>query len=267
MSCRLLQRHVGALVDGELDPATTIEFERHLDVCAPCQELVAFERRSRSFVRDSLGGVEAPESLRQRIRISLDAEPTPSAAPLVRVLPIHVRHLGAVAAAALVLIVVGSSVDGDRTTASLTGGRAAPVLEDVVRLHSSSLPADVQAAAPQQVSRYFQDKVAFPVRPARFERGDVRLVGARLSNVQEQRAAALYYDVHGARVTVVVFEGPEFGEEELHRVRFGGREVVYRDVHGYAVPLVADGDLYYAFTGDVDRRTLLELAASAHVAH
>ena len=31
--CELFQRHVGAFVDGELDPATHIEFEEHVAGC------------------------------------------------------------------------------------------------------------------------------------------------------------------------------------------------------------------------------------------
>ncbi|MBT8470823.1 MAG: zf-HC2 domain-containing protein, partial [Deltaproteobacteria bacterium] len=31
MTCRLVRRHLGAFIDGELDPASQIEFERHLE--------------------------------------------------------------------------------------------------------------------------------------------------------------------------------------------------------------------------------------------
>ena len=45
MSCALVQRHIGALVDGELDPATLVDFDRHIAACADCQELLALLKR------------------------------------------------------------------------------------------------------------------------------------------------------------------------------------------------------------------------------
>ena len=63
MSCKLVRRHLGAFVDGELDPATQIEFERHLEACPGCQEHLAFESSLRQQTRDSIGGIHAPEHL------------------------------------------------------------------------------------------------------------------------------------------------------------------------------------------------------------
>ena len=51
MSCRLVRRHLGAFVDGEIDPATQIEFERHLEACPGCQERLAFESSLREQTR------------------------------------------------------------------------------------------------------------------------------------------------------------------------------------------------------------------------
>src|SRR5690606_27891138 len=110
------------------------------------------------------------------------------------------------------------------------------------------LPADVRAEQPHQVERFFRDKVRFPVRPADFRRRDARLIGGRLSNVRDRRAAALYYDVGGRRVTVVVFDGPEPFENGAFRARMLGRELYYQQVNGYTVPVRRQDGLTYAFT-------------------
>lgn len=274
MNCAFLRRHLGVFIDGELDPATLIDFEQHLAVCAGCQEALSFEQSFRRQVREALGGVRAPEGLRDRIRVALDAAPPPvsasTRAPLVRVWPLRARHAVPLAAAAAVTMAVGSGLfagdDNTRVTGPVQQAGTLPIFEDVVRVHSAELPADVRAeGAPQRVASYFRNKVEFPVRPAEFDRNDVRLVGARLSNVRDRRAAALYYDALGRRMTVVVFDQPAARDPGILRVRFGGREVQYQYVRGYTVPVREHAGLTYAFAGDLDREQLLRLAASARV--
>jgi anti-sigma factor RsiW len=283
MNCRLAQRYLDAYVDHELDPGTQLDVERHVDVCAQCQEEIAFARAMKEHVRGAVGSAQAPVGLADRIRSSLDeVESETRPAPLVSIAPMRLRHAIPLAAAAAVLM-VGSfalspsspqpkAAQSRRPVAApmraATSAATIPIFEDVVRVHASDLPADVGGTQPQEVTRWFRNKVSFPVRPARFERRDARLLGARLSNVREQQAAALYYDVGGNRVTVVVF-GPadRHLDQGLSRARLLGREVRYRQVRGYTVPVREQEGLTYAFTGDLDRQSLLRLAATAQVQH
>jgi anti-sigma factor (TIGR02949 family) len=271
-SCRLVQRHVGAYVDGELDPGSMLDFERHIEACAACQERVEFERSYRDLVDSSLGATAAPAHLSDRVRITLDrldamqrerAGGADARAAGSRLANVPWKQVVPLAAAAVVLLAIGGVVGGV-PDGLVQEASATPIFEDVVRLHSAGLPADVQAQAPQQVTRYFRGKVAFPVRPAVFDRGDVHLLGGRLSNVRERRAAAVYYDVHGSRVTLVVFEAPELSHDAF-RMRFRGQELYYRDVNGYPVPVRQYHGLNYAFTGDLSRAQMMQLAASARV--
>jgi len=274
VTCDLVLRYIDAYVDCELDPTAQIELERHLAVCADCQERLVLTKHLKAQVRNSLHGMRAPEGLRERIGLALDAAQAAAAAPardrpLVRWIPIRARYAVPLAVAAGILMVLTWSVgspNGDVSQASTI-----PMIEDVVRLHSSQLPPDVppvqqqRVVSPQQVVRYFRDKVSFPVRPAVFERQDARLVGARLSNVREQRAAALYYDVGGRRLTVVVFRPSRAVELGGLQQRVLGRELHYHQVDGYIVPVLKENGITYAFAGDMDRRSLLRLAATARV--
>ena len=76
MDCRR-RGDVPLYFDGELDPAATREFERHLDGCSDCRdELVALDAL-RSDLRDSLSRVTAPVALRERLlAISASSRPT-----------------------------------------------------------------------------------------------------------------------------------------------------------------------------------------------
>ena len=269
MNCHRVQQYSDAYVDGEIDPPTQLEFEQHLDQCESCLDKIAFLRAIKSKVREEVRATPAPNGLRARVLASLDevdSQETRSAG-VFGSFPVGVRVAVPLGLAATTLLVMAYSFGpalGDYTIAAMDP--ASPVLDDIVRVHSAELPADVPGSDPQQVVRYFRNRVRFPVRPAEFEGRDARLVGARLSNVRDRSAAALYYDVGGRRLTMVVFDGDDESLlEGSRRARLRGRDLRYRQVRGYTVPVRNQDGIHYAFTGDMDRQSLLQLAAAARV--
>lgn len=263
MTCRLVRRHLGAFVDGELDPATQIEFERHLEACPGCQEHLAFETSMRQQTRDSIGGVHAPEHVWSRTLRRLDeidAARTEHTS-LIEVRPMRWRQSWPIAAAAAAILIIGGVVGLPERAE-----RHAGMLQDVVNLHSQALPSDVRAEAPQEVVRYFQGKTPFPVKPAQFEEPSVKFLGARYIKVGARPAAALYYSHGGRRVTLLVFQSPEI-MRNARRTHVGGRELYYHDVGGNVVTIRQHGGVNYAFFGDLDRPVLFQLAATARVAY
>jgi len=263
MSCKLVRRHLGALVDGELDPATQIEFERHLEACSACQEHLTFERSFREQTRNSLAGPQAPEHLWGRALHRLDEIDGAKAqhASLIEIRPMRWKQTGLIAAAAAALLIIGGVLrlpDGD-------GYTSAGMLQDVLDVHTKALPSDVEAEAPQEVVRYFQGKTPFPVKPAQFEEPSMKFMGARYIMVGSRPAAALYYNHGGHRVTLLVFQSPEL-MQNARRTHVGGHELYYHDVGGNVVTIRQHGGVNYAFFGDLDRPVLFRLAANARVA-
>jgi anti-sigma factor (TIGR02949 family) len=296
MPCRVIRRHLDALADGELDTTIQVEFESHLATCPICREHAAFTRTIKRAVKHELGGAKAPERLRLRVLTALESAPAPQARPApgrvaarpvrrrrgLRVWMLPARYAVPAAAAAALVVVLGARSDDADSESATVAAATVPLFDDVARRHAASHPPEVQGQ-PQQVARWFDGKLPFPARPVTFEGAQARFVGARLSNVRERDAAAFYYDVGGHRVTVMVFEPPRLGlrggaplfttpEPQqrwagARRVNVRGRDVYYRDVHGYTVPVVEQNGLTYAFTGDLDSQSMLRLAATAHVAH
>lgn len=290
VACRVVRKHVDAMVDGELDTTTQVEFDQHLGTCPICREHVLFATSVKTATKRALAPVKAPEALRLRVLTALDAAPAParksvpearslppgSSAQMLRAVPVAAgEEPGArrrsnvmafavpAAAAAAVLVVFGTPSDGDEAPAP----EIVPLVEDVVRRHSAAPPPEVSGPG-NQVAGFFRGMLAFPARPVEFKgNDDAALVGARLSNVREREAAAFYYDVGGRRVTVMVFEPPPSALDGAERVHLHGRDVYYRNVHGYTVPIVEEDGLAYAFTGDLDSGSMMRLAATARVAH
>ncbi len=160
MSCKLVRRHMGALVDGELDPATQIEFERHVEACPGCQEHLAFETSFRQQTRDALGAVRAPEHLWRRALHRLDEIDSAKVehAPLIEVRPMQWRQSWPIAAAAAAVLIVGAVVGLPEHNEYQSAG----MLEDVVNLHSQALPADVRAEAAPGRLPLFSGQDPFP---------------------------------------------------------------------------------------------------------
>ncbi|MBW1906162.1 MAG: zf-HC2 domain-containing protein [Deltaproteobacteria bacterium] len=264
MSCKLVRRHLGAFVDGELDPATQIEFERHLEACPGCQEHLSFESSLRQQTRDSIGGIHAPEHLWGRAIHRLDAidEARMEHTPLIEVRPMRWRQTWPIAAAAAAVLIIGGVVGLPEGAEYQSAG----MLQDVVNLHSQALPSDVQAEAPQEVVRYFQGKTPFPVQPAKFEEPGMKFAGARYIRVGTHPAAALYYIRDGRRVTLLVFQSPGL-MRNAHRTHVGGRELYYHNVGANVVTIRQHAGVNYAFFGDLDRGTLFQLTANARVAY
>lgn len=302
MSCRVVRRHLDAFVDGELDTTVQVEFDSHLTSCPICRESASFSRAIKREIKQSASAVRAPERLRLRLVESLEladaplphrpvahrpvvVEATPEAEAPPRAIasrPWKVSFMPAryavPAAAAAVFFVVAGQSDRDASQTAIEA-TALPLFEDVVQRHSSEHPAEVRGQ-PQEMARWFQGRLGFPVHPVEFNpqqgRIRVRLVGARLSRVRDRDAAAFYYDVDGRRITMLIFEPPPNMRQQrpdglgsplgrvARRATVQGREVLYRQVRGYTVPVVEHEGLAYAFTGDLDSQSMLRLAAAAH---
>ncbi|MDQ3037273.1 MAG: zf-HC2 domain-containing protein [Myxococcota bacterium] len=296
MPCRIVRRHLDALVDGELDTSAQVEFDTHLASCPICRDQAAFSRSVKRTIKAELGSVKAPDRLRFRVLTALESSPqhplsrSSEAEPAasepraerrsersgVRVWMLPARYAVPAAAAAVLFVAIGAQTDDGDADDAAVAATTVPLFEDVVRRHSSEHPAEV-AGPPQQVVGWFRGKLEFPVRPVEFESESARLLGARLSNVRERDAAAFYYEVRGHRVTVVVFEPPARsafagampGQPFVgaQHVNVHGRDLYYRQVRGYTVPVRQYDGLTYAFTGDLDRQAMIQLAASARVTH
>jgi hypothetical protein len=63
----------------------------------------------------------------------------------------------------------------------------------------------------------------------------------------------------------VVFEAPSPLWHGCERAVIGGRELYYKNVYGYTVPVIQHNNIAYAFTSDLDRSSLLRMVANARV--
>jgi hypothetical protein len=282
MDCRLVRKHLSAYVDGELEPSPMLEVEHHLGSCADCFSEQLVLGALKHELRLQLVPRPAPAALRARVVRALADVPAPLHMSVDERPASHVwMTLSAVGAS--VLLVLGSLVGTDRPAgnlrvAALGGGNALDIVREVVDRHKDRLPAEISTPVPEQATSWFRDKVGFRVRTVEFAEPKVHFVGARMSQVGTLQAAKLYYSVGDSQLTLVMFK-PSAPLDQmlsphhdpalagLQRVRMSGREVQYRTLQGYTVPILQDNGIVYAFTGDLDQGNLLHLAATARFPH
>lgn len=271
MECCVVQKHLSAYVDGELEPSRMLEVEQHLGACSDCEidrgGLVAIKRE----IRVRIVAPAAPLYLRARVQGALRGV-TPESDGMSRPWTV------AASVAASVLLVVGSMVGTDRRIDSAGMVTPLEIARQVVDRHKDELPAEIATKEPQRATSWFRDKVGFRVRSVEFAEPRVHFMGARMSQVGTQQAAKLYYNVDDSRLTLVMFKAPPPLTEVLndgrglerfgvHRVRVGGRDVTYHTLSGYTVPMLQDNGIVYAFAGDLDQSRLLRLVATARIPH
>ena len=258
MDCAELSRTLDAYLDGELVEREQVEAEDHLARCEPCRALADREGHLRTALRSRLraalgpGSVHghAPEALVERIREGLQRPRRPLWRRALSPVPI-----AALAACAMgVLVVLATHGGGD------------PLVEEAVRKHSRDLPLEVTTAAmgPESVARWFTGKLDFNAAPPRFKGGEVRLVGARLSNIQDRPAAYVRYELPHGHFGLFILDDPErrFGEAG-HVLQAGPATVRVVNARGYNVAVWRRNEIVYSLVSDLDEDDLAQLVRTA----
>ncbi|MDO9015502.1 MAG: zf-HC2 domain-containing protein [Myxococcales bacterium] len=266
VSCEQATRWTDAWIDGELDPSAALLVEDHLAGCACCRaeaDMIRKLKRGLGALREDC----APTALRFRITAALDAcerEQESERAAVAR--KKHARNF-ALAGAALAGVVLANGIklrtgapSGPMTTAGML-----PVVEDIAERHARELPVEVTNSDPAAVTQWFRGKMDIPVRPVMFRGMTARLVGARISNVQNQMAAALTYDVDGRRMTVFVFDNARMPRIAGSTATVHGRPTYTTSAHGYTVTFTEQQGIGYAIASDLPPQECARIVAHAEM--
>ena len=249
MDCREVHNYVDAYLDGEFAEEERVDFASHIYLCPECREKVDVEQRFRRKLRESaqLRSTTAPPELRARIIHALDGcdrHEKKAWRWVCRLVPATVATL----------LIAGSWVSQEKVLGS-TAATLAPLAEQSILWHRKRLPFDVRGPQIEQVRQYFRDKLPFAVRLPHFTDRQVRLIGARLTNLRGSPAAYVVYRVGPERLSVFVM-----GEEMVPLFRRNQKYHVHA-ANGYNVAMYASGSTAYAVTSEIERNRLTQLVA------
>lgn len=200
MSCDRTGTVLHAYFDNELDALGAAEFERHLEGCPECTDILAAMKALRSSLNSAGLYEKTPESLRKTIRTNLGV------AKLVTVLPSRKPWQWLAMAATLLLVVY----TGWRIASVRSGGSEKTMFAaEIVDAHLRSLQpghlSDVISADQHTVKPWFDGRLDFapPVRD--FAEQGFPLQGGRLDVIHGRTIAALVYGRRKHVVNVFVW--------------------------------------------------------------
>jgi len=261
MDCGETIRSLDAWLDGEFDAREQVEVAAHLSACERCRSHADEAARARALLRARLreamgpgaAAGTAPEALRERIMVALSRR---RQSPWRRALsPIPVGALAACALGALMVLASHRIED--------------PLVEDAVRKHARDLPLEVSAAmvAPEAIPGLLGSKLDFNPRPPPFQAQGLRIVGARLSHLQDRPAAYIRYELPKGRASLFILADPDRRMGESGReVRLGPGTVRVLNARGYNVAVWRRNEIVYSLVSDLDEGDLVRLIETAQSA-
>jgi anti-sigma factor (TIGR02949 family) len=191
VSCDEIRRKLDAYIDGELDGDSERALRNHISECAACCDRID-ERETLGRLVRLAPYYASPEGLRARVSARTNRS-------------ISMRRLLALAAAAVLVVSIGSGITLLRTPAMLGGA----TVNDVVDGHVRSLMADhlfdVRSTDEHTVKPWFVGKLDFSPPVVDLASAGFPLVGGRIDYVGGRPVAALVYQRHAHTINVFVY--------------------------------------------------------------
>jgi len=246
MNCMEFEARLHPYVDGELEMSEMAAAEAHLAQCVECAGAAERERRFRQFLRRQPRETAPPEFravIRTRIRRS------------ARVAAIRPWLVGTVAAAAVLLVVV-----------LLPGLRPGPSLvTELVGKHITyaqiEQPAEFTSQDPRAVEAWFRQRADLRVTVADYSPSGIRLVGGRLAEADQSKAAYVLYEKGYTLMSVFMVPASARGAElSGARVSYRGHDYLTLERRGYNTVAWTDGKAVFGLVSTLDYEALLECA-------
>lgn len=236
MECEEVRQAIPFILDDDVEAHYLLDVENHLEECAECRAILEREVRLRETLRRAMDSVTASESLRQRVRSSIESERR-SNHTLWRAWP-------AVAAASVLVVFVWQGA---------TGRDASAELEEVAERHARILPMEVVGRDARSLAQYFHGKVSFALRLPESQQ-PVQVAG-RLTHLRDREAVHLRYDLPDGHFSLFVYESPDGAWVR----ETTSSNVEIRQIHGYNVARWRDSGIVYSVVSEMPAAKLAPL--------
>lgn len=270
MTCHDLQHHLFSFLDGMLEERLSEEIRHHLEACPTCNAEVEATKRLEDRLRATVRDEAVPASLWSRIQSDLDrnvATPDTTTVKRPRVRPwawLPRRRMAwiqtAVAAAVIILALSLALLKPWLLPGSLEARLLSVPVQDLHTFVVSARNLDVASTAPQQVQRWFREKVGFPPPSLPARVGTAQLVGGRLCHFLNRRVAAFMYAAEGHYLSLYVMPRRGLSLPERDRLSLDELSATLHEVQGYTHILWSRTDLIYSLVSDLPQTQLMTLA-------
>jgi len=246
MNCQEFEIALQPYVDGELPVGEMTAAEAHAADCPRCGVLARQEREFRQLLRRQPREA-APPALRAGIRASLRREHRRA---LVR--PWLVVPTLAAAAAALLVAVLLPAL---RPAPSLV----AELVDKHIAYAQLERPAELASSDPMEIVDWFRARASLRVIVPDYSPAGIHLVGARIADADERKAAYLLYEKGHTLLSVFMLRSDR-AEPSGRRVAYRGHEYVTAERKGHRTVAWTDGQTLFGLVSSLPYDALLECA-------
>jgi len=244
VSCAFAHSTVHGYFDGELDAVRAAEFERHLEACPDCQQLLAGMESLRGRLQQSDLYEHASVPFRERILRTTVSKGGSMKFPSVMSRHWLLASSGMIATAAL-LAIVFFVIQPRREMAQIS----AAIIDAHVRSLQPGHLIDVQSTDSHTVKPWFDGKLDFVPPVADFSQHGFELVGGRLDAINGRSAAAIVYARRKHYINLFVWP---YEEDEPMPVTTGSRQ-------GYNWVMWRSGKMRFCLVSDTSPADLQDL--------
>ncbi len=243
MNCVEFETCLHPFVDGELEVADTLVATVHARECAACGGRVEKERRFRELLRRQ-PRESAPSELRATIRRRIRRSG--------RVAAVRPWLLAPPVAAALLLWL-------------LLPGSPPSLVSELVDKHMAyaqiEQPAEFVSAERAAVEAWFSQRAGLRVTVSDYSPSGMRLIGARIAEAEERKAAYVLYEKGRTLLSVFMVPSSERAlEARGQHVAYRGQDYVTFERKGYRTVSWTDGRAVFGLVSMLDYEALLECA-------
>jgi anti-sigma factor RsiW len=248
MNCGELRASLHPYIDGELSVDGMAAADAHVAECRTCEGLVRQEREFRELLRRQ-PREGAPSEFRARMTALVRREERRRARRPWLVAP------AAAAAIAAILVAVLSPVLRP----------PAPLLNELVDKHIAyaqlERPVELASSDRGEIEQWFQSRAALRVVVPDYSPAGIRLIGARLADAHQRKAAYLFYEKGRTLLSVfIVPADPDQARLPGTPAIFRGQQYLTNDVKGYHTVSWTDGRAIFGLVSGLDYDALLECA-------
>jgi anti-sigma factor (TIGR02949 family) len=262
MDCRDLREYLSASIDSALTPQEQEKVDQHLSHCTACSRFLALELKTKRLLRQRLPHPQLPPGLRERIIQGIaGAEPVKVTARWG--LPIWLLRPGpilAMAGALILLFALTIFYAGPRST------EASPFVRDSVDGHVRCLlgeyTMEVKLASPDELARWFQERMKVPIHVPRFaQQEQIGPWEGRVSLMGGVRSAQVFYRWRGKTLSLFILPGEKMnlmpGEERV----WNGRTFHVNHHKGHTSLMWTEGDFVYCLVSDLSPEEVMAFAS------
>jgi len=217
MTCDEARQLLHAYIDDELDLASALQMEKHLQVCPQCRREVEAAQAVRAAVARPEVYYAAPAALRERLSQAIGAEAgetqTPRSATIVA--PWWKRPMALSGLAAGLILIIGLLVMF--LPARAPQGQIAELVDSHVRSLEANHLLDVESTDQHTVKPWFDGKLEFAPPVIDLAGEGFPLIGGRLDYLQEGKVAALVYRRNKHLINLFIWPGNAAPETDVRQ--------------------------------------------------